>query len=70
MPQVFVLIVAWMFSAQVGNFDKSMTGGINGVMIGWYGLAVSTNLNPVTLFPLWQESTGAKIGRLQSKKVR
>ena len=33
-PQVFSLTVAKILSAQVGNSNKSMTGGVNGVMTG------------------------------------
>ena len=50
-----------MFNSQVENSNKSMIGGVNGVMTGRYGLSVSTNWKPVTWLIL-PATTGAATG--------
>jgi hypothetical protein len=56
-----------MFREQLGNLDKSMIGGVNGVTTNLLGDVTLTSSNPITRL-IDELATGAKVGLSQSTK--
>jgi hypothetical protein len=66
---VLFLPTARMLNSHLGKSNKSMVGGMNGVIMGALGLKSSTKSKPKIWFSASHAFTGAAVGRSQSKNV-